>query len=219
MPSRSLNRLLWVLALLGIVYFGFKAQDTLDAYFIGVGSLSVREEPAQDTVYLTWRGRIDAPMEARLREAFEKYQGSTRTFVLDLSSPGGAIDHGARVVRLLRQVRETHRLDTRVEAGKQCASMCVPVYLQGERRTAAADSRFMFHEVSFREELSDDEVAVPQRAKSSATDRLFARFFVPAGVSQSWIEKVRAEMAGGNDVWLTGPELVAQDSGIVQDIF
>ena len=219
MPSRSLNRLLWVLALLGILYFGFKAQDTLDAYFIGVGSLTVREEPAQDTVRLTWRGRIDAPMEARLQEAFEKYKGSTRTFVLDLSSPGGSIDHGARVVRLLRQVRETHRLDTRVDAGKQCASMCVPVYLQGERRTAAADSRFMFHEVSFREELSDDEVAVPQRAKSSATDRLFARFFVPAGVSQSWITQVRAEMAGGKDVWLTGPELVAQGSGIVQDIF
>ncbi|MBL8881686.1 MAG: hypothetical protein JNL45_01390 [Hyphomicrobium sp.] len=76
----------------------------------------------------------------------------------------------------------------------------------------------MFHEVSFREELSDDEVAVPQRAKSSATDRLFARFFVPAGVSQSWITKVRAEMAGGNDVWLTGAELVDEQAGIVQKL-
>jgi len=50
-------------------------------------------------------------------------------------------------------------------------------------------------------------------------DDTYARFFVPAGVSQSWITQVRAEMAGGKYVWLTGPELVAQGSGIVQDIF
>ncbi|HMN38009.1 MAG TPA: ATP-dependent Clp protease proteolytic subunit [Hyphomicrobium sp.] len=219
MPSRSLNRVLWILALLAIAVFGFKAQQTLDAYFVGVGSLRVRDVPSERTVYLSWRGRIDAPMEARLREAFDKYGSSSDTFVLDLSSPGGSIDQGARVIRLLREIRRSHRLDTRVDAGRQCASMCVPVYLQGERRTAAADTRFMFHEVSFREELSDDEVSVPQTAKSSATDRLFARYFAPAGVSQDWIAKVRAQMAGGNDIWLTARELVRQDAGIVQDIF
>ncbi len=218
MPSRSLNRILWGIALLAIVYFGFKARDTLDAIFIGVGTLDVRADPGEDTAYLTWRGRIAAPMEARLREAFARYD-SARTFVLALASPGGSIDQGARVVGLLRQIRETHQLETVVEAGKPCASMCVPVYLQGTRRTAAASARFMFHEVSFREEVSNDEVNVPESAKSSETDRLFARFFVPAGVSQTWIDKVRAEMTGGNDIWLTGRELVDQDSGVVQSVF
>ena len=95
MPSRSLNRILWGIALLAIVYFGFKARDTLDAIFIGVGTLDVRADPGEDTVYLTWRGRIAAPMEARLREAFARYD-SARTFVLALASPGGSIDQGAR---------------------------------------------------------------------------------------------------------------------------
>ena len=217
MLSRSQNRILWAVALLGIVYFALKAQGTLDAYFIGVGTLSVSEDQATDTVYLSWRGRIDAPMEARLREAFEKHRNA-RNFVLALASPGGAIDHGSRVARLLQQVRDTHNLTTRVDADKPCASMCVPVYLQGGRRTAAADARFMFHEVSFREEVTDEAVAVPQSATETATDRLFSRFFVPAGVSQAWIKKVRAEMAGGNDVWLTGQQLVTDDAGIVQEL-
>ncbi len=204
--------------LLLLVGLGLKTRDNLESFFEGVGKLEVREETESSTVYLKWRGKIDAPMETRLAEAFEQHQASARRFVLSLSSSGGALSHGARVVKLLRRIGETHGLDTVVESGSRCASMCVPVYLQGQRRTAAENARFMFHEVSFREYLSKDEIAVPASAKASETDRLFADYFAPAGVSQSWITQVRADMTGGHDIWKTARELADENANIVQEI-
>ena len=204
--------------LLLLVGLGLKTRDNLESFFEGVGKLEVRDVSADGTVYLSWRGKIDAPMENRLAEAFEQHQAGARRFVLSLSSSGGSLSHGARVVSLLRKNGETHGFDTVVESGSRCASMCVPVYLQGQRRTAAANARFMFHEVSFREYMSKDEIAVPASAKASETDRLFAEYFAPAGVSQSWITQVRADMAGGHDIWKTATELVGENAGVVQEI-
>ena len=96
--------------------------------------------------------------------------------------------------------------------------MCVPVYLQGQRRTAAANANFMFHEVSFRESFSKDELEVPEAAKGTSTDQLFAKYFTPAGVPDRWIQKVRADMSGGNDIWKTARELIDENAGIVQDV-
>ena len=56
-------------------------------------------------------------------------------------------------------------------------------------------------------------------ATASATDRLFARYFAPAGVPKDWIAKVRAEMKGGDDVWKSARQLVTENSGIVQQTF
>lgn len=97
--------------------------------------------------------------------------------------------------------------------------MCVPVYLQGQSRRAAESARFMFHEVSFREQFAEKELDVPASAKQSATDRLFATYFTPVGVPDAWVAKVRADMAGGNDVWKTARELVDEDAAIVQQVF
>ncbi|MEQ1715548.1 MAG: hypothetical protein ABL907_06130 [Hyphomicrobium sp.] len=218
MPSRTLNRILWLGVLLLIVVFGFQARDQIDAVFIGVGKLDVRDVPEDNTVFLRWRGKIDAPMASRIAEVSDRYGPKDRRFVLSLSSPGGSLDHGAEVVRLLRKIGETHGLETVVEAGRQCASMCVPVYLQGQRRTAAANARFMFHEVSFREHFSSDEVAVPETAKGDATDRLFSKYFEPAGVPQAWIRNVRTSMTGGQDIWKTARELVDENAGIVLEV-
>ena len=219
MPSRGLNRFLWLTALLLIAVFGMKVRDNLDTYFVGVGKLDVRDAPEDETVFLRWRGKIDAPMASRIAETFERHQADGRKFVLTLSSPGGSLDHGAKVVRLLRKIAETHNLETVVEAGRVCASMCVPVYLQGQRRTAAADAKFMFHEVSFRESVSRDEIDVPDAAKVIATDRLFIKYFTSAGVPEAWIAKVRADMAGGSDVWKTARALADENAGIVQQVF
>jgi ATP-dependent protease ClpP protease subunit len=217
--SRDVNRLLWAVALLAIVFFGYQARDHMDFVLASVGKLEVRDAPEDDAVYLSWRGNIEAPLAVRLSEAFNRYQGERRRFVLTISSPGGSLGHGAEVIRLLRNIGETHSLDTVVEARGICASMCVPVYLQGRHRTAAAGAKFMFHEVSFREFFSDEEDGVTAAAKDSATDRLFARYFVPAGVPQSWISKVRAGMTGGRDIWKSAQQLVDEQAGIVQQTF
>lgn len=50
------------------------------------------------------------------------------------------------------------------------------------------------------------------------TDRLFDKYFEAAGVPLSWISKVRADMAGGHEVWKTGRELFDENSGIVRQV-
>ena len=218
MPSRTINYLIWAAVLLLIAGLALQTRDNLDMYFMGVGKLEVRAAPEDGTVFMFWRGKIDAPMASRITEVFERHKGAARKFVLSLSSPGGSLDHGSRVVRLLRKVGETHGIETVVEARRHCASMCVPVYLQGQRRTAAENAHFMFHEVSFRESFSSDELDVPEAAKGSATDQLFAKYFAPAGVPEDWIRKVRSDMTGGRDIWKTGRELIDEDAGIVQEV-
>lgn len=218
MFSNTLNRAIWAFMLIALVVLGYKTRDDLETYFAGVCSLEVGEVTSDGTMPLRWRGKIDAPMESRIAEAFERHKGVAQTFVLTLSSPGGTLDHGARVIQLLRKIGETHGLETVVEAGRRCASMCVPVYLQGQRRLAAAGAKFMFHEVSFREYLSKDASDVPVPATETATDRLFNDYFAPAGVPVSWISKVRSEMAGGHDIWKSGRELADENAGIVLEV-
>jgi ATP-dependent protease ClpP protease subunit len=217
-PSPALNRIIWAGMLLLLVVLGLKTRDNLDMYFEGVGNLEVREPAAGGVVYMRWRGRIDAPMESRIAEAFERHRDDGSKFILALSSGGGSLDHGARVVRLLRKIGDAHGLETVVESGRYCASMCVPIYLQGQHRTAAANAKFMFHEVSFKEYLASEDSDVPQSAKVSETDRLFNDYFKPAGVPDAWISKVRADMAGGSDIWKTARELIDENAGVVQQV-
>ncbi len=219
MPLGGLNRVIWAVMLIALAVLAHRTYDDFTLYFAGVGKLDVRVESAQNTVYLDWRGKIEAPMANRISEAFNQHRGQARRFVLSLSSPGGSLDHGAEVVRLLRRMGETHEVDTLVEARRACASMCVPIYLQGQKRTAAANARFMFHEVSFREFRSEEEINVPAASRGRETDRLFSRYFLAAGVPRSWISEVRIEMKGGNDVWRTARQLVDEKANIVQQIF
>ena len=219
MPSRNHNRALWGIVLLGLVILAFKTRDNLEAYFMGVGTLDAVSTTGETSMlHLRWTGRIDAPMASRIAEAFEKHR-NVRGVALSLSSPGGDLDHGAEVIRVLRKIGATHTLETIVEAGSKCASMCVPIYLQGQRRTAAADASFMFHEVSFREHFSKSDLDVPEAAKGSATDQLFSKYFKAAGVPEAWILNVRTEMSGGHDVWKTASELLDENAGIVQQVF
>jgi hypothetical protein len=218
MPSGNVSRLVWSAMLVLLAVLAFKARDHFTAYFAGVGKLDVEARPDEATVYLRWRGNIDAPMASRLAEASESNKDA-RTFVLSLSSPGGSIDHGAEVVRVLRTIRKTHTLVTRVQSGDLCASMCVPIYLQGQQRLAAADAEFMFHEVNYRDFFSNEvDRDVPDSAISAETDRLFVKYFEAAGASAGWIRRVRSEVAGGREVWETGRELVDEKSGVVQHL-
>jgi hypothetical protein len=217
MPSRRLNRILWVTVIVLAVFFALRAQDTLELAMSSIGKLDVRSEPGSGQIYLRWRGKIEAPMAQRIAEELGKRGGSSiSTVVLSLSSPGGSLDHGADVIALLGRIRDTYRLETVVEGRGICASMCVPVYLQGDVRRSAPSARFMFHEVSFRESLSEEKIAVPEKAVGSATDRFFAKYFLAYGVPQDWVSGVRAAIAGGTDVWKTGRELLDERAGIVQ---
>ena len=212
MPSRQLNRLLW-LGMLGVLAFLVVTFDL--APFLGSGRLTVERDPADErTVTLHWRGAIEPPMLAKLTEALQEHRGRSNRFVLSLSSSGGSVGHGGEVIRLLRDIRRTHRLETVVEGGGTCASMCVPVYLQGDVRRAAARARFMFHEVSFRDILTNERQEGRARDSKTRTDKLFDDYFRPAGVPEPWIAEIRRYMKTG-DVWRTGDELLREQAGIV----
>lgn len=218
MPSKQFNRILWVTVFILMGFFAYRAQDTIEMALSGVGKLDVRPEPESSTLYLRWRGKVDSPMAQRIAEALDKHSGDSSRIVLSLSSPGGSLEHGAEVIRLLRRVGDRRRVETIVEGRGICASMCVPVYLQGEVRRASANARFMFHEVSIRESFSDDKIDVPERIIGGATDRFFSRYFLPAGVPEDWVRQVRRDITGGVDVWKSARELLDENAGIVQRI-
>jgi ATP-dependent protease ClpP protease subunit len=65
--------------------------------------------------------------------------------VLLLASAGGQVEEGDRVIKALNEIKLRHQLITVVAHGKLCASMCIPIFLQGEdclARYGGGDSSF-----------------------------------------------------------------------------
>ncbi len=214
MTYRQTSRALWVIFAIAIGALAYQFQDQLELVFARRGTLTVTEE-ADNVVKLHWRGKVAAPLASRLDEVFRTYANRRQTrFILSLASPGGELSHGAEVVRLIKTVQRTNVVDTVVEGRSACASMCVAIYLAGNNRLADPRARFMFHEVSFRDAVSEKINDVPERAIARATDQLLERYFKPEGVDAAWLTDIRRRMKG-RDVWLTAQELVNERSGIV----
>jgi hypothetical protein len=173
--------------------------------------LTVRPHPTEaGTTMLHWSGKVDAHMPVLLAAAFHEHRQTSFRFVLVLHSGGGSVQAGEQVISVLRSIRVTHRLDTEVRNGNVCGSMCVFIYLQGETRTAAPASLWLFHEVT-RLPTPDAQVMVIDRA---ASDRLFAKYYPVAGVSPAWTQQMKSLIAN-SDYWLSGRDLVDAGSGIV----
>ena len=179
------------------------------------GLLKVRQEG--EAVVLEWRSQVDVPMARRFEEAFDEWKYETNHFIIDLNSPGGAIAEGENVIRQIDAMRRTHRIDTRVRAGRACYSMCVPIFLQGEERIAAANARFMFHEPTARDYFTDEEVAQPEFEKRYTTARFVDRYFVNSPMNQTWLDDLLAQWRG-RDIFKTARELDEEDAGIVTQL-
>ncbi|MEM8628139.1 MAG: peptidase, partial [Pseudomonadota bacterium] len=119
--------------------------------------------------------------------------------------------------RTLTDMQRTHLVDTVVQAGDRCASMCVPIYLQGDVRAASHYSQFMFHEVRLADPIDGKPQPIDPREQSVITDGFVARFLDRRGVSKQWLARTREKMRG-RDYWTTGERLMAEKSGIVTDL-
>ncbi|MBO0763777.1 MAG: hypothetical protein J2P50_04185 [Hyphomicrobiaceae bacterium] len=216
MSQRQAFRLLWLGFAACFAVLAWQFREHLDALWSARGELTVEERPGE--VILRWRGLIEAPLAAKLDQAYDAHAAGTRRFVIALHSPGGTLEHGREVIALIRRMQRTHLVDTLVEDRRACGSMCVPVYLAGQRRTAAPQARFMFHEVSFRDSLSGQVESVPPEAIGRATDQFFERYLKPAGLDEHWLADLREAIRGRNVVWRTAEELVAQRSGVVHEL-
>jgi ATP-dependent protease ClpP protease subunit len=215
MSERQTFRLLWLAFAVAIAVLGWQFREHLETRWSTRGELTVEERAGE--VVLRWRGQIEAPLAGKLDEAYRAHAAGTRRFLIALHSPGGSLEHGREVIDLIRRMQRTHMVDTVVEAGRACGSMCVPVYLAGQRRTAAPTARFMFHEVSFRDNLSGKAETVPREAIGRATDQFFERYLKPAGLDARWLADLR-ERVRGKDVWRTAEELVNQRAGVVHEL-
>ncbi len=175
------------------------------------GRLTV--DPAENTgseIVLRWTGRIASPMAAQIRSAFETHKGRGDRVVFKIHSGGGSVNEGERVVELMREIRTTHSLETVVEQGQMCGSMCVFIYLQGQRRVAALSSLWLFHEISHH----DPKTHKILRLDRPAWERLVEKYYAAAGVSAAWTERMQP-LTIESDYWQTGADLMRDKSGIV----
>ena len=173
------------------------------------GELKVSFTDAR-TVRMAWRGPIAAPMAQQIREAFENHKDQATRFVLLLSSEGGSVADGERVIEMLRQIKRSHELETIVPQGEKCASMCVFIYVQGQTRYGALTSVWLFHEVSHLDPVTKRIV----RLDRLAWDRLIDKYFRTAGVSEEWIVNLQ-QLTVESDYWQTGADLIQSNSGII----
>jgi Clp protease len=160
------------------------------------------------TLYIDWSGPIVAGMADDLRAALGKYGTVSQRVVLFLDSAGGQVEEGDRVIEILNEIKLRHQLITVVPHGKLCASMCVPIFLQGEDRLAARASLWIFHEAAQRQANGQ------QRTDMAETWRLFRKYYAPAGVSMHWLKSI-APMIKEADLWQTGSDLISAKSGII----
>jgi hypothetical protein len=106
---------------------------------------SVEFEMETGTLYVDWAGPIVAGMADDLRATV------SQRVALFLDSRGGRVEEGDRVIEVLNEIKLRHQLITVVPHGKLCASMCIPIFLQGEERLAARASLWIFHEAAQRQ--------------------------------------------------------------------
>ncbi|MCA8889469.1 MAG: hypothetical protein KDA46_11605 [Parvularculaceae bacterium] len=170
-----------------------------------------------DAVVLEWPHEVTAPMAKRFADAFDEWGGRTGRFIIELDSPGGALIEGRLVIAEIEKAKAAHIVETHVGAGRRCLSMCVPIYLTGEARTAARDAKFMFHEPTTRDLFTDEVVDEPGFERRMTAEKFFKRYFVNSPMTPEWRESLRASWRG-RDVWFTAEQLVEQQSGVVERV-
>ena len=178
--------------------------------------LALREEP--DRVVLAWSGPIETPMRDDIAAALARLAADRRRLVLTLNSPGGSIEQGRAVMTALRAEAQRRPIDTLVENGAVCASMCVPIYLLGARRMADPAAHFMFHEASIDaaawKATGAQAEALRKVFESLATDSFYETDIGGQRVNAQWLAAMRTRIVG-REVWLSGRQLVEEGSGVV----
>jgi ATP-dependent protease ClpP protease subunit len=208
---------------LGVCCAAFAAASSGSGTKHGIDKLkpkfTVREEPSR--IVLIWSGPVAEPMRDDVIAALDRFKADRRRIVIALNSPGGSVTYGRTVAAAIERASQEHLIDTLVEQGGVCASMCVPIYLAGTERLAHPAARFMFHMASLNPTgpatAQDDEVAVSKHRKvieTLATDDLYENDIGTHGVNAAWLAQMRARI-DGRDVWVTGQQLVDEGSGIV----
>jgi hypothetical protein len=100
---------------------------------------------APDGVGLRYTGPLRPPLADALRKLLLTHPLRFDHVVLELDSNGGELSYVKQLVSVLKEVRGRMELTTRVMEGALCASGCIPVFMQGEKRKASGASVWVFH--------------------------------------------------------------------------
>jgi len=205
------NRLVLVGLVVIAVLMGWRLYEQKHA---DTGQLAIRQNG--DVVVLAWTGEVELPMHTLLVRAFEEWRTKSEHFLLQLNSPGGSVREGGDVVELLQRIKRTHTLDTYVASREICMSMCVPIFLQGNKRIAAPDARFMFHEPKrFYDDGSEAKGFSFER--EALTRRFFTRYFTNSPMNANWRVQLEKDWLG-KDIYKSGKQLLEENAGIVTDL-
>ncbi len=189
-PRQQTRWLATAVVVLTLLLAFFNAAPGEEQPATGVASEFNKED---GTLYIDWSGPIVAGM-------------TLNRLVLFLDSAGGQVEEGDRVIAVLNEIKLRHQLITVVPHGKLCASMCIPIFLQGEDRLAARASIWLFHEAAQRQPNG------VLHTDPAGTWRLFRKYYAPAGVSMHWLKSI-APMIKEADLWQTGGDLISAKSG------
>lgn len=135
----------------------------------------------------------------------------TKIIYLSLDSPGGISTAGDRVVEVLKKERKAGRVVKSVVAnGMKCASECLEIYLQAEKRSAGPAAAFMFHGPS------PWYTNVPDATRS----KILVQSYIDAGVSKEWLDQISAlgVFTLPDEYWMAGIELFDQHTGVVNNM-
>lgn len=100
---------------------------------------------AEDAVGLRILGPLDNRLADELAGLLLDPQRNFRHVVLELDSGGGDLEAVHRISGVLKAAREKAELTTRVMGGSICASGCIAVFMQGQKRKASGASVWVFH--------------------------------------------------------------------------
>ena len=172
-----------------------------------IGASSSLEFNDKDgTLNIEWSGPIVPGMADYLRSTFATYGAELHRVILFLDSAGGRVEEGDHVIHVLDELKTTHRLVTVVEDDKLCASMCIPIFLQGDDRLAGRTSGWIFHEAA--------APGAVKKERKQQTLQLLDRYYAPAGVSADWIKRIIPIIERAN-LWQSGGDLIEANTGIV----
>jgi hypothetical protein len=154
---------------------------------------------APDAVALRYSGTINFPLAENIEAFWQQNRGKFRRVLLELNSEGGELGHVQKLVAVLKDIRKTSRLITLVRPGAQCASGCIPVFVQGEIRKASGASVFMFH----------GACRAGTNMPSLSATALYIAMMEEAGVSTEFTCKLVAEgyVTHPGKFWVSGYEL------------
>lgn len=207
------NQLLLIIL---VAIAGYLAWQEYDAIYGNKDRLSIREEG--DAIVLSWSDDIDVPMAKRFEEAFNQYANKTGKFIIDLNSGGGSLREGRLVIEAIDRMKRSHEIETRVGFYASCLSMCVPIYLQGDKRIASAHSSWMFHQPIAVDPITGDHLEIPAAERAALGAAFFNAYFENSDMNEFWRKNLEREWVG-KDVWRSGQQLVDENANIVQELY